>query len=117
MPRLFDRRVQRRVGTSAAFGAVVALIGCGGGGPGNTAVAKVLTDTRDQARQQMIAIGGPASAAMLGPDKPITVSGTECTAGDNGVYKCTFTATMGGQQKTSTLLFKNVDGAWSIVNG
>jgi hypothetical protein len=100
---------------SAAALTLLGLVACGqAGAPTKADIQQVVRGIMQTENQKA---SGMTLGLFSGPYDPadLTISNADCTARDNGVYRCAVTAVTKNGTNTAQLSFKKVDGSWTLV--
>jgi hypothetical protein len=89
---------------------------CGGSGAPTKAdiqqvvTAKMAEANRTASNNSLGLLKGPYDV------NEFSVTGADCTARENGIYRCAVTAQSKSGTNTSTLSFKKTNGVWTLVS-
>ncbi|GBQ26073.1 hypothetical protein HLH34_08825 [Gluconacetobacter azotocaptans] len=118
MPTLRADAPASRRGLAAACAALALpflLAACGQAGPPTKAEILQVVRTAMQSENQKTS--DRSLGLFSGPYDPadLSITNADCTARDNGVYRCAVTAVTKAGTNTANLSFKKVDGTWTLV--
>ncbi|WP_144880097.1 hypothetical protein [Gluconacetobacter diazotrophicus] len=100
---------------AAGLALLMMLAACGQAGAPTTADIQQVIRSAMQTENQKAS--GMTLGLFSGPYDPadLVISHADCTAQDNGVYRCAVTAVTKNGTNTAQLSFKKVDGRWTLV--